>query len=102
MRLAILRRPLVAIAAGLLAITVLLAGFAYWLTATDAGFRRLLRLTDRIPGLSVAATGVEGTPAAGLSVAHLVIDQERVRIEISGLRLRVHPLPLVGATVDAE
>ena len=102
MRLTALRRPLVVSAASLLAVSVLLAGFAWWLTATDAGFRRLLQLTDRIPGLSIAATGVRGTPAAGLSVAHLVIDQERVRIEISDLRLRLNPLPLVGAIVDAD
>ena len=81
--------------------TLLLAAGAlvYWLTATDDGFRRLLALTGRVPGVSIGVEGVRGTPASGFEVAHVTIDHERVHVEIEGLRARISPALLIGGTV---
>jgi translocation and assembly module TamB len=102
MRLPVMRRPLIVFAACAAVAVGAAAAFAWWLTATDSGFRHLLQLVDRIPGLDVAATGVRGTPARGLTVATLVIDTERVRIELTDLGLRIRPLALIGGVIDAE
>lgn len=102
MRLPTARRPLAVFAACAAVAVTVAAVFAWWLTATDSGFRQLLKLADGIPGLGLTASDVRGTPAGGLTVASLVIDTERVRIELTGLGIRIRPLALLGGTIDAD
>ena len=88
---------IVALAGG--AVLVVACAAIYWLTATDAGFRYLLGFTQRVPGVTITATGVSGTPARGFSVDRLVIDHQRVRIEIDALRARISPVFLLGRRI---
>ena len=97
---AILRRWLLRTLAVIGVVVVLLGGLAYYLTATGPGFRQLVALIDRLPGIKLKGEEVSGTPAQGLTAGRLSIDLERLHVEIGGLRLRLRPLALLGARID--
>ncbi len=89
------RRWLKRLGVGLTVLTLLLLALAYGLTSTEVGFRYLLTLTKAIPGVSLSFTEVSGTPAQGLLVQELIIDQERVQIRIDQLNARISPMALL-------
>ena len=68
---------------------VVLALVGAWLLGTEAGLRQVLRLAGGAPGVTVSASGPRGSLLGGFSIDALIIEHERARIAVTGIRSRL-------------
>lgn len=80
---------------------LLLAGLVIlWLCYTASGLQFALQQLNRVPNLAVQVSGVSGRLAGPLHVAHLVLDHERVHIEIEQADVDLTPAYLLSGLIE--
>jgi translocation and assembly module TamB len=88
------------IAAVIVAILLVLAGFVAWLFLTSSGARFALDRATRIAGGGITYEGVEGSLGGPMRIAVLEVDRPGLYARVEGLEMDASPMsPLRGAMV---
>jgi translocation and assembly module TamB len=71
-----------------------------WLCYTASGLQFALLQLNRVPNLTVQVTGVSGKIAGPLHVDHIILEHERVHIDIQQLDIDLTPALLLSGLVE--
>ena len=94
------RKILIVIVAVLTLFLALPIGAAYWVVYTEGGLRFAIGQLDRFKKIAqIQATGIHGTLVDGVRIEHVVVDHERVGIQVEELKFKISPRALFLQTV---